>query len=323
MSDMLSRIEREAGVPDLAALLSERLTAADLHSLLLEVYRRRAAARTAAAVLAEYQANRFVHPARVDPRLLLEWDRVAYAALPYGFAALELSPLCPLGTSSAVVTISQNRSVVTARNLEVVSDPTNVLALECAARRRGLLATDARCSEPVRLAASHRTLRPQFYGNPRLLPHFRLFSLCTAGRDTGAGRFENEALSEHVRFYVHALRSFLGPDALFRVLITDLSSEAPSERLAAGCVAPLQQELPGTEFGFDQQRTSGRGYYRSVCFHVYAVTPEKPVELADGGDVDWTQKLVGSAKERLFISGIGSERVCGLRGGYGDSHSPR
>ena len=39
---ILGRIERETGVADLAALLAERLEPADLHSLLLEVYRRRA-----------------------------------------------------------------------------------------------------------------------------------------------------------------------------------------------------------------------------------------------------------------------------------------
>ena len=42
MDEILGRIEREAGVADLAALLTERLEPADLHSLLLEVYRRRA-----------------------------------------------------------------------------------------------------------------------------------------------------------------------------------------------------------------------------------------------------------------------------------------
>ena len=34
------------------------------------------------------------------------------------------------------------------------------------------------------------------------------------------------------------------------------------------------------------------------------------IELADGGVVDWTQRLLSSAKERLVISGIGGEWVC-------------
>ena len=103
MSDILRRIERETGIPDLAAILSGRLEAADLHSLLLEVYRERAVRRTPAVVLADFKSNRFVRPAATDPLKLLEWDRLAFSSLPEGFEALELSPLCPLATNSAVV----------------------------------------------------------------------------------------------------------------------------------------------------------------------------------------------------------------------------
>ena len=39
----------------------------------------------------------------------------------------------------------------------------------------------------------------------------------------------------------------------------------------------------------------------------------EPSQLADGGCVDWTQKLLSDAKERLVISGVGSDRVCGIR----------
>jgi hypothetical protein len=35
------------------------------------------------------------------------------------------------------------------------------------------------------------------------------------------------------------------------------------------------------------------------------------LELVDGGSVNWTQKFLSSAKERLIMSGIGSERLCG------------
>jgi hypothetical protein len=65
-------------------------------------------------------------------------------------------------------------------------------------------------------------------------------------------------------------------------------------------------------FRFDAARTAERGYYREICFRVHAIVAGQPMELADGGDVDWTQTLLSSAKERLFISGIGSERVCDL-----------
>ncbi len=35
------------------------------------------------------------------------------------------------------------------------------------------------------------------------------------------------------------------------------------------------------------------------------------LELVDGGAVDWTQKLLSSAKDGWLINGIGSRRVCG------------
>jgi hypothetical protein len=40
------------------------------------------------------------------------------------------------------------------------------------------------------------------------------------------------------------------------------------------------------------------------------------IEVADGGSVDWLQKLLSDSKERLIISGIGSERVCGVFGAH-------
>ena len=43
-----------------------------------------------------------------------------------------------------------------------------------------------------------------------------------------------------------------------------------------------------------------------------SLAPDRPLSelLADGGVVDWTQRLLSNAKERLVTSGIGSERVC-------------
>lgn len=313
MSDILKRIEQEAGVSDLAAILADRLEPADLHSLLLEVYRRRAERRAPAEVFADYVSNRFVHPGKVDPRLLLEWDDVAFSSLPAGFIPIELSPLCPLGTSSVVAGVSQNKTVVTARNLEVVSDATNVLALECAVRRRDLLKANPRSVTDVHLAASHRLLRPQFTANPRLSPHFRLFSLCSAGRDTGDRRFESASLAEHIRFYLRALNTFLGETRSLQVLATDLASNPPRDRWKTDVLAPLTAEFPTVDFGFNQDRTAGIGYYREICFHINELSTDQPIQLADGGAVDWTQQLLSNAKERLFISGIGSERACSLR----------
>src|SRR5437867_6201928 len=168
MTEIIDRIERELGVPGVAALLAERLEPTDLQSLLLDVYRRIAARRQPAAVLADYAANRFVRPSSISPAQLLAWDTLASSLLPPECELVELSPVCPLGACSVVADIGQDRSIATIRNTEVVSDSTNVLALEAACRRRDLLPAGPRSTSPVHLAASHRLVRGQRYRDPKL-----------------------------------------------------------------------------------------------------------------------------------------------------------
>src|SRR5262245_13474250 len=175
-SRITERIERELSLPGLCDALAERLDGSDLQSLLLEVFRRRAERKQDRALLAEHRANRFAAPGRTSPLELLEWDRLAFANLPPGCVALDLSPVAVLGTCAAVAPVSQDRVISTARNTEVVSDPTNVLALEAALRRRELLRADVRSRAVVHLAASQRVVRAQRYDDPALLPHFRQFA---------------------------------------------------------------------------------------------------------------------------------------------------
>ncbi|MFI5314613.1 MAG: hypothetical protein ACHQ6T_02850 [Myxococcota bacterium] len=297
---ILARIERELGVTGLAERLSGRIQQADLHSLLLEVFRKRAGERSPADVLADYAANRLVRPSTADPRALARFDAAAFAALPRGFEAIELSPVSPLGTSSVLATVHQDKALASIRSVEVLSDATNVLALECALRRR-------KSREPVHLAASHRHLRTQAFSGSLSFAHFRLFALCSAGSDSRGVRFHQSACDAHLRFYAELLRAFVGPSVALRVALTDLDSEAPR--------AALRWDDPRVEVVFDQSRASGRGYYTDVCFKIHARDPGGTwLELGDGGAVDWTRKLLSNAKERLVISGISSERICALTG---------
>lgn len=128
--------------------------------------------------------------------MLDELETRATEALPPGFERIELSPVCPLGTSSVLGGVSQDWVVTAGRGGEVVSDPTNVLALECALRRR----RDRK--RQLRLCASHRTLRAQPVAPP-FSPHFRLVALCSAGR-TGD---EEEFLEEQIGFFVRVLEA--------------------------------------------------------------------------------------------------------------------
>jgi hypothetical protein len=303
----LDRIAREAGVDDLAGILAERLAPTDLQSLLLEVYRRRAKATSPSRALERYETDRFVRPSAVDPDRVAALDRLAFSLLPEGFERMELSPVAPLGSVGALTNVDQNWLVSTVRNTEVVGDSTNVLALECASRRR----RDR--GSRVRLAASHRLVRGQPLSDPAFRPHFRLLALCTAGRDEGAFAFELEALREHVGFYLRLLAAVgeIGLRATDpRVTITDLSGGERAALLEEHVLGPLAVEVP---VAFDPERTAGRGYYAEACFAVHVTNPSgREFALVDGGLTTWTEQLLSDRKERLLTSGIGTELLCSL-----------
>ncbi|MBI2921004.1 MAG: hypothetical protein HYY18_07965 [Planctomycetes bacterium] len=304
---LLARIEREAGVPGLAAILAERLAPTDLQSLLLEVYRRRARATAPAELLARYAQNRFVRPAKSDPRETARFDLKAFAQLPPGYEAIELSPVAPLGTHSVVATVDQNKVVATSRNTEVVADSTNVQALESALRRRKNRAAE------VKLAASHRLLRAQKFDSPGALPHFRLLTLTAAGRDEGSHRFEMRALRGQFGYFARLLETFSDTPARFR--ITDLSGGRLTPIVEKEIFATLGPLHPGADFGFDPDRKSGRGFYQTLCFKIHLIPREgPPVEVGDGGFNDWTASLLGDRKERLLCGCMAGERVMSVAG---------
>lgn len=311
MNKIIERIEREVGVPGLASILANKLSPTDLQSLLLEIYRIRSSRIQPSALLSIFEENRFVQPAVVAPASLLKWEQIALAHLPPEFQPIVLSPVCPLGTNSVVAPVDQNWAVATVRNTEVVSDSSNVLALECARRRRKLLRVNPTSSEAIHLATSHRLLRAQRYQGSKSVVHFSSFALCSAGRDQGKLQFELAALGLHIHFYLASLRAFLGRDVPLRLSITDLKSNTYVKLIETQLFTAIQSEFAETECIFDEHRISGRGYYVDICFHIHAKAPSNQLlELVDGGVVNWTQKLLNNNKERLVISGIGSERLC-------------
>ena len=311
MDKIVERIEREAGIPDLVSILAEHLSPTDLQSILLEVYRIRSSQLQPAAVLADYESNRFVQASSVSPISLLRWEQIAFSHLPEGFQPIALSPVCPFGTNSVVAAVNQNWAVTTARNTEVVSDSTNVLALACSLRRRELLRNNPKSSDTVHFATSHRLLRAQRYESPGQDAHFSSFALCSAGRDRGNMRFELSALGLHIRFYLNVLRAFLGPDVTFQLSVADLDSNSRVELVETHLLSEIRSEFESVECVFDKHRSSGRGYYLDLCFHIYATAISgQRLELVDGGSVNWSQQFLSNAKERLVISGIGSERLC-------------
>jgi hypothetical protein len=87
--------------------------------------------------------------------------------------------------------------------------------------------------------------------------------------------------------------------------------DARHPQLEAYVIAPLRDEFPDAEFRVNQQRLEGLGYYRSFTLRISPQAPDgNRYPIVDGGITDWTARLLGNRKERLLISGIGSEFVC-------------
>jgi hypothetical protein len=312
----LGRVVGQAGGADALDLLADSLSGADLTSLLLEALRRRADRLSPADVLRQYRGDRFVAPSTVPASDLRRVEDVLLGALPAGpggFDVLTLAPVVPLGTHSAVAGVDPRNTIATIRRTEVAADPTNALALEAAVRRRGLLDASPRSAAMVRLAALQRVTRAQRFNGPVSFAHFGLLGVVTAGRDTGDRTFERASLIEHLRFGARAMLAAGASGATVAITRLDPAADAILASVQAGL-----DGLAGVRVVDAPERESGRAYYRCLCFKVYAEfeaavgrpdRPGGPVEIGDGGFVDWTAKLLGNAKERLLISGYGLDRL--------------
>jgi hypothetical protein len=284
-----------AGIEEAAyTALAQGLAASELWSLLLGVAEQRAARRSAAQVQQQWERDRFVRPAYVDQRTLNRLDSHLLAAAS-GFEALELSPLAPLGSCSAIALASQNKVVSTVRGTEVVSDPTNLLALESARRLR-------KNGQTVRLTTNHRCVRAQAVPNQAgYAAHFRLFCITTAGHERKDRAFLVESLSEHIQTHLSALNrleqhGYGFPERRLKILATP-ERRALAERIASG--------VGETPVVFE---TLAHDYYDGLRFMISARAPGgEHMPLIDGGAFDWLRKLTSNHKLVFVASALGSQ----------------
>jgi len=302
----LDRIIGAAGGTELLTVLADELSGADLTTLLLEVFRRRAERISPADVMRRYRTDRFVAPGQVSAPALRRAEGTMVGALPPGFDVLTLAPVLPLGAHTATGGVDPRNVIATVRSSEVAADPTNGLALEAAARRAELLRLNPRSVEPVRLAASQRVTRAQLFGGPVSFAHFQLLGVVTAGRDAGSLVFESRHLAEHMRFAAAGLAAL----GLGQVTIAVTCLDEASRLVLAALTAEFAG-VPGLDVAEAPERESGRAYYRGLCFKVFARSggDRDLLEVGDGGFVDWTAKLLGNRKERALISGYGIDRL--------------
>jgi hypothetical protein len=295
-----------AGIDEAAqTALAQGLPPTELWSLLLSIVEQRAVQRTPTAIRHQWESDRFVQPAAIDQRTLNELDSHLLEAAA-DFEAIELSPVAPLAVCSAVAPTSQNRVLSTIRGTEVVSDPTNVLALESARRLRDAPNT------VVKFATSHRCVRTQdFPKQPGFAAHFRMFCLTTAGRERKDHAFLTETMIEHIRTHLTALarlemHGYQFPQRHLTILST------PERAHLAQRIADAIHDLPVTLDALEHR------YYDGLRFMIKVSSAEgNTIPFIDGGAFDWLRKLGANDRLVYVASAMGSQLAAVLfrRGG--------
>jgi hypothetical protein len=307
---IVERISKECGVSNLLKILSEKISATDLQTILLETYRRRSSKLLPADLMRQYERNRFVQKVSLSPDEIWKFNQLVSRTLPEFYEMVELSPLAPFGVNSAMGKVDQNNAVTTIRNTEICSDNTNVLALECAVRRKKFLRKNTRAKDKVCLASSHRVVRSQLFEESVAFSHFQLLGLTTAGRDQGSFGFEIDSLKEHLNFYIRLLKETNHQGYSFdKVRIVFTAFNEIRQIAVKSLIQNYKLSQPKISFQMDQKRQGGRGYYKEVGFQIWvSKAADQDYLIVDGGFTDWTQKLLANKKERLLISGMGVER---------------
>lgn len=304
-SKILARIAAQAGVPGLADVLSQDLGLSELQSLLLHVYQARVAALSEPD-LVRAAGRGLLQSSQVSARLLNLFDSVAFETA-HGFEAIELSPATPLGLNRILGGIDQNNVLTTIRNAEILGDPTPAMALDCARRRRDV---GLRTSPEVRLCGSHRVVRLQPFDFPGYTPHFRLFALVSAGRDTGSHAFEIRNLGEHIRFYLELCRALNGRGfSLTKPLveITDASKVQALLESAGVSSEELRESVRAHKPGGSKRLLEARGVQLPDAIEdpvreIPGVTEQHPLARVKADIIDVLQREFPEAQFRFNLA---------------------
>ena len=265
---------------------------------LLAAARYEAGKRRPSDLLAQWAADPTVHPSPVGLRTSVAYDSLALEAA-REYEALLLSPVAPLGVVSVLAPGSQDRILSTIRGTEVVSDATNVLALECAVRLRRDPAAH------VRLCTVHQLLRmqPMAQDNGRTR-HFRLLMLAEAGTGLPQDGFEVAAVIAHLLVY----RRLLNAAAQAHGLVWERPAVVVRSNDVLPAIGPrIRTALEGTfpDVAIQEESLESR-YYRGlrVGFGVHDRLGTFQ-EIVDIGVLDWAAQLTNNRRYRYVASAIG------------------
>ncbi|GAA1788659.1 hypothetical protein [Agromyces lapidis] len=285
-----------------------RTSPSETRAAQLALVREQAGRRRLVDVARQYDTDAFVAPAPIGLRLANTLDRLALDAAS-GFEPLLLSPLAPLGASSVMAPGSQDRVVSTTRTTEVVADPTNVLALECA-RRLGS-GSELGSAGELRLATVQQTVRAQplpVGGRSSLSRHFKMFALAEAGRGRPDDGFEVDAVARQLAVHdrlLDACAAELPVEAGRRRAIVRTAPGA--EALGARVRDRITEAMPHVDVVSEAMDSP---YYDGLRVGFGAFDASGGfVEIADLGRFDWVARLRSDHRLRFVASGFGLQLV--------------
>src|SRR5262249_31827238 len=203
-----------------------------------------------------------------------------------------------LAVCSSLAPTGQNRVLSALRSTEIVADPTNVLALECAMRLR-------RRPAPVHLATSQRVIRAQQVPKlPGYASHFRIFVLATGGIETKAHAFTAAVLERHIRTMLAALDRLEHHGYRFGARHLDLLATAERAALADRIASGLDG-IPVNRKLLEHAYYSGGLRYMLWTTTTYG----EKVPLIDGGAFDWLARPISNRRAVYVASGAGSQLI--------------
>jgi hypothetical protein len=296
-SDISRKILQKIGNPNLISELLAKLSPSEISTLQLALNKEVTNNSTPNDLLKKYESNRFAKPSKLDPIKVKQTElSMLEMAQQIGFSPVLLSPVSLLGSCSVIAEVDQNNVISATRGLEALSDSTNMLAIYLANGIKNKTMDNTK--NPIHLASACRVTRAQKNQGTVFVPHFSLLTLVSAGKDKGSYTFEKESLTKHLEFYT----KYFGTKQGFKlkVSLNQRSGYTDKTGFIERVYTHLHEAYPKLELVTNKQATDN-SYYKGLNFKISI----NEVEQVDGGFVNWTQKLLGTKKERLLISGAG------------------
>ncbi|HEX5152508.1 MAG TPA: hypothetical protein VFW07_13755 [Parafilimonas sp.] len=296
MNNIAKLIAEKTGYANLLDDLN-KLSGSELNSLLLELFRKRIKKISPAALLNDFDKNRFSAPSSVETISFKQFElRYLELAVAKKFNVVTLSPLTSLGACSVMGYVDQNNVVSALRGTEVISDATNVFALMIANEFK-----KRRMNEVIKYATTQRHVRSQALHNPAFTTHFGVFCMASGGLDKGNFSFELQHLPEHMQIHQSLLSNEFDKEKLFIKIFLKDDNKIFYQKLQG-----LLKDFTNVKI---EKETNEGSYYTLAQFKFFLNHEGKEINLSDGGFVDRTQKLIPNKKHRLIISGIGTELI--------------